>query len=600
MKVALHFPTFYEILNFICVNKKCLDTLNALKMNPWFRSNVYDEEFFKYFQPETLHPRCTFFEDSKDLYFAAKRIRDFSVDDFKKCEEDLYKIFPKVTSFGFLNFSNEEKNYICKHATEFHNLQSVYGSLSNIVDFFKSYTNDGKDKYVRLPKKIFIYIYQYQREKKSYGFRVLFDCWLNAEELSVAQEFYIYTTSFSDQPTQYFKGVICDGGIVRIKNMFGDDKFNQTIEDCYANKVEINFSYDYHRLSGTDSWTIPDCVKALIIKNFYDDFIGNKEPIPIQLNRVEKICLRDCTFLNLFTNLSRVIKLTINSSRDISFSDNIFGQLQFVKVVNSGSFSLLVGKHLKKLLMISSHHVTFYGSFEELTDFTMIDCFEITLPLFSFENKVISIEDCKPITFKSLSNGVTSNENPLSYKQVTLEDFNTLIENTLYLPTDDIQELLSYKDKFRVRKFNSISTSVEVNQNEILHTSTSTKDKVVTIFSNNFFNADESKYLLLYNNLGELVKVDSTIRYCEIEVIGLCLLSFGLTSKRYKELDKHIGWSYGTIGYHADDGWLYHSTGHGRPYGSAYGSKPQEKNYIGCGYDSTTNEVFFCIEWRKT
>ncbi len=86
------------------------------------------------------------------------------------------------------------------------------------------------------------------------------------------------------------------------------------------------------------------------------------------------------------------------------------------------------------------------------------------------------------------------------------------------------------------------------------------------------------------------------LNYFEIEIVesgAECAIGIGAGELKYP-LSRMPGWNKNSVGYHADDGRLYHERG----IGSAFGPRCQAGNRMGCGVDFTHEDsgyvkVFF-------
>lgn len=80
--------------------------------------------------------------------------------------------------------------------------------------------------------------------------------------------------------------------------------------------------------------------------------------------------------------------------------------------------------------------------------------------------------------------------------------------------------------------------------------------------------------------------------YFEVRILhghrGVHTMGVGL-SKHGGELNRMPGWDPNCYGYHGDDGNFFSACGHGTAYGPRFGTG----DVIGCGMDTTLNEVFF-------
>ena len=66
--------------------------------------------------------------------------------------------------------------------------------------------------------------------------------------------------------------------------------------------------------------------------------------------------------------------------------------------------------------------------------------------------------------------------------------------------------------------------------------------------------------------------------------VGLAPLGYPLEAKM-------VGWVQGSVGYHGDDGKLYHNTGQGSDFHNRFG----EGDTVGCGIVVRTRDVFYTL-----
>ena len=91
------------------------------------------------------------------------------------------------------------------------------------------------------------------------------------------------------------------------------------------------------------------------------------------------------------------------------------------------------------------------------------------------------------------------------------------------------------------------------------------------------------------------VPMSSKWNYFEIHILNegtSCALGIGLGSSCYR-LTRMPGWDIGSIGYHADDGKLFHST----PIGRIFGLDCHLKDTMGCGVDYSSQEHAYVTVW---
>ena len=89
-------------------------------------------------------------------------------------------------------------------------------------------------------------------------------------------------------------------------------------------------------------------------------------------------------------------------------------------------------------------------------------------------------------------------------------------------------------------------------------------ERNVEMVVSHLFYTDQNKHLLFKYKVrnGETIETKSinNFRYCEVTVEGVSMISLSLFDENQFEvkLRIHVGWMKGTIGYHSDDGGIYH------------------------------------------
>ena len=152
-------------------------------------------------------------------------------------------------------------------------------------------------------------------------------------------------------------------------------------------------------------------------------------------------------------------------------------------------------------------------------------------------------------------------------------------------------------DTFVLHPFISYSSRFDVKDNTIVELFKADERNIEMIVSHLFF-TEENRYLPFFYKVrnGETIETKSitNFRYCEMTVEGMSMVSLGLfNAYEFKvKSQTHMGWVKGTIGYHADDGCIFHdgmAIAETKPYGDIAGAI----NTVGVGINGETSEVFF-------
>ena len=70
MKVSLYLPTYEDVVQFLNVNKKCLNSLEGLKVNPNFMNETSLTRFLEHFTPDTLRTIMNYY--NKEVFDQVK------------------------------------------------------------------------------------------------------------------------------------------------------------------------------------------------------------------------------------------------------------------------------------------------------------------------------------------------------------------------------------------------------------------------------------------------------------------------------------------------------------------------------------------------
>ncbi|KAL7722971.1 B30.2/SPRY domain-containing protein [Entamoeba marina] len=528
MKVALHFPTYVEILHFLLVNSKCFETIKALKINPWFTTSESITSFMKRFQPETFNAQniyCHCF----DFFTSAKCIRfpTFYIEEKDDIFiEQIKQILPKVTSLSLYEQDENLDSLFVKNAMLFTTIQSIDLLIMDVIFWEGKY---------------------------------------NSRE-----------------------GVVCINGFLN------NNRLNSHINDCYANECVVNGDQGTEIITTEkETWFIPSCVKKLTLESCI--FYGEYTSFPIDLSFLEELEL--FLLVNFKCNISLPLlkKLTFINCKQCVFENKqqqlVFDNLENIVLETCSFCCLNIGAPKTKYIrLIGCDNITCCNSVEYLNDIVLGYCVSCKLPYISLEHTTTSFEECEDITF-----GNENQKSPLEFLSISTEQFNQIISDVLYLPlTIDKAELLEYpKTIFRMRKFSTKNECVVMNGNTITFNKQPESRCAIGLFSQNFFTTNNEHMKMKIWKEGKIVTIPSCVPYFELDIIGYNLISIGLVNVDEYEwiFDRHIGWDIGSIGFHADDGCLFDGNGYGKEYGNSFNVSTEDRNIVGCGFNSIRQEV---------
>ena len=303
--------------------------------------------------------------------------------------------------------------------------------------------------------------------------------------------------------------------------------------------------------------------------------------------------IESCRYL-VFSNFETkyLISLSINKSLGIGFKEVNLENLEELKIEKSGSIVFLQCqiKKLKKLQIIESNFIEYYCNYYSIKELNMIKSNECKIMMESFKDKQIYIEDSEKIQF---INSLKKEINPLSFENIELKDLHVMFESIFEYPFP--KEIKKGKKIFKIRKFISKTNRIEINGNKIKRIKEITEEEVDMIVSNNFYTKTNEKEYFKYVNYENKIKTTKHLRYFEVEVKGISVVSIGIIhSTKYEAFeDNHVGWRNYSIGFHSDDGNIYNYNNVVKKTEIDYGNEEDVINVIGCGYYIDKHELFY-------
>ncbi|KAL7713317.1 B30.2/SPRY domain-containing protein [Entamoeba marina] len=596
MKVSLHLPTFEDVINFLMVCKKAEDAIKSLKVNPFFRNTPSLQKFMKHFEVETIK----------------------SWDDLKKEDEEIAKkLLSKVTvldlSYSFGNSNrNKVNNFFIKEAIQFTNLQKIEGAIELLIEFFEIYTQKGEMMYLNFPKRIEINTtenYAITFHQQFFDQMELLLSYIPNNGLTTIDVIVYKNPSENNKdllkellhPNQirsYEDCLCCDNGKVLVDEHVNGDRFNDVLEKSYTTTCVIRKFSDGKT---TPIWNVPECISKIeIYGNGYVGSFGLIKPKIFNSNvsMIQELSLKEVENVNFPFPFTNLVKIKVEKSSNCRF------------ILNS--------QKLEYISLRDVHNCLFVNSIDSVKEIVISKLTNCVLPFISFKNRLIHIEDSNDLCFgkkkinvfkgssydneKEDQEIVENIQSPLEFMGIELNDFNKLIIDCLIYPSEvNLKTLLTKSSIFKMRAFQPQTRRVKVDGNVIQRVIPQGEDGVDLVVSSKFYVKNDG--LMVVNPKKPESLIPATIRYFEVTVQNYCYISIGLIdSTRYQfHENKQVGWDKYSIGYHSDDGALFIETGTNpiQKYGKAYGEKNGEKNVVGCGYNTITEEVFYTINGTK-
>ncbi|KAL7713421.1 B30.2/SPRY domain-containing protein [Entamoeba marina] len=157
------------------------------------------------------------------------------------------------------------------------------------------------------------------------------------------------------------------------------------------------------------------------------------------------------------------------------------------------------------------------------------------------------------------------------------------------------------KENFIFRSFELSRSSnrfgLTISDSVLVNTNTSSS-KRVSLKCSTPFTTNKGMWICSVS-FSQYLIVPPTILYYEIEIlpspvthldqIDEFIVSFGLIEKLSYPENHHIGWDDGSIGYHSDDGYLFHENGGGERFGPTFNSG----DVVGVGFIPRERVIFF-------
>ncbi|EKE39165.1 SPRY domain containing protein [Entamoeba nuttalli P19] len=541
MKVVLHLSRFEDIVEFIFINKKCADTIKALKVNPPFNDELALKKFFKFFTPETLdRPYLT---TDISIYNKVKCIRDVIISIFCRLNAPHKQIIPLLSKIVSIRLDTpsvyENKpitiDFFIKHATKFINLQCISGDLKLLVNFFKNYSYNGTNKSANYPKKIIINNYEDQPLILSNSTVKLINKLKSYLRLSDEIQIIIITYSHPSNP-EFLKcltGVtycycvvtpqqcipkeenlcVLQGNFILEETTDGK-RFEHLLQKAYVQSIQFN-----NIRSITTHWDIPNFIKTLIIYEMdlrenqnesndsqeEDDINDDDVQIDYFLKTpfLEELCLSRCSNVSYHLNTFTIKKVTINDCFNISLQDSDISPFPHLnKISICGSDKLFIGitnTVMETLSIESSSYCVIKGSIDCCHRVNINNLYKCVVPCINFLKSNIHIEGCIKTFFSStktlndITISVDDDDDDESNKEInTISEDDTERNNPLSFKG------ISYKD-LNCLMYNTFNYPCDNIQNYL-------KD-LLTFYKPRKFNVQTDRIELIDNSIKRLIPV---------------------------------------------------------------------------------------------
>ncbi|KAL7715285.1 B30.2/SPRY domain-containing protein [Entamoeba marina] len=619
MSVCLQFLTFKDVRKFIQVNTKCYETVKMLKVNPFFINSPSVEQFCQYFKTTTLNLLNFGIFDSKLFSFVECIKNPYFDEFFEENKEEIKALIPKIKSFD-LNFGSVQTEFFIENATLFNNIQRIEGDIDEVVSFLKNYSNNGTIKNVSFPRVIQIDFQNNEhlefskdvvrriKQLKSYipdlsetKVYLGFGSHAKTEQKHMLSELqginYSYYHISNSQCILLGDNFALAEGSICMDYVNHPTQHNHLFEMSYCDSC-ITYGAEEFCKDGV-VWNIPSCTKTLEINSSasgYNIDMSRNIIFLFDMNNIINLSIVECENILFCHEFKSLKHLSIKECENICFNSQqmcrfnyCLDQLEQLHILNSEAIEVyLTSNSLQTLMIGDTDDYKIHGNIDNIKKLMILFSMNGILPNVSFENKEVLIEE---------SNASFDNISPMEYMNISLNQFQKLMNSYINLPYDaDVN-----KDMFIIRKFTTFSTNLSVVDNTFQNKDRIPFSDMIHLISYSFYHESNPKHQLVWSN-GKQIQLPATIHYFEINIIGHAVIEIGLFNKSTYDLsiyeDSAIGWEKGTIGYHSDDGCLYFEDITGSPYGPKYGEE-DENHVVGCGFNTSTNEAFFVCDGVK-
>ncbi|ELP92331.1 hypothetical protein EIN_122820 [Entamoeba invadens IP1] len=635
LRVVLEFTMKEELINFMCINHKCEDVIRSLKITPKFINIPSYRWFFTHFTPDTLDCHCV--DASFQSYLEqVKCIRSPTLVFFAKdkllTDEFASKFFPKITRIVLYSSENraspnieyikEVNAMVLKHSHDFQKLVHLSGDIKTITEFLESYTENGKEKYIKLPSIIVLnslrgYSIQTNYEVLSYIKRIevcvpdngvsqiFLISFRQAENENDFVDFrrvqYYYRNVHSRMCTKWSDHLYCEKGVVNVEGQVNGNAINRTIENVYPYTVEMRYVNTID--PKFELWSVPMCIQDFVLINSRVDVPA---VFPITMPGIKTLKLFEVDNFIFSTNFENVETVVLKKCIRVTFDEKT--QFEKLRVMWIESCTLISLKgytktELERVTIKATRSVDIEKRNDNLKNIDLINIIDIKImsanascDVYIENGKAIQISqrvfDHEITVFESIPD-TNYNRNERGYKMrrfipMSLE---STVDHNVISRFDDYDPIYKGIDMVTSRFF---SSRLDTSALEI---------KVLRNNNSSLLDWEYIETVTAPDGLQSpnfLIQKVKGVRYYEVNVTGVSIMSIGVINRvRYDEfMGCHVGWYNNSIGYHSDDGKV-HSTLLTRDERDdefyAYGNDIGFVNVVGCGYIQKTKEVFFTI-----
>ncbi|KAL7715604.1 B30.2/SPRY domain-containing protein [Entamoeba marina] len=586
MNICLKFSSFKDIRRFVQVNKKCYESVVMLKVNPFFNYFSSIKKFCIHFKPTTINLANHQFFNSK-LFSVVEYIKYPQFSSFiKNNRHDIRELIPKIKSFELFE-NDEQTQFFIKNAHLFNNIQKIKGDLFQIIKFMKNFSNNGTVKNILYPKVLQSEGINYSfsnslirsiNELKSYipllnetKIYLQFLCHTensNQQLLSQLTDVFHSYCYFSDNNSYLFKNnySLYQDSILVLNEVSYPNIYNQLIEKTYGN---ICLVFRTEKMSkDSKTWIIPTCIKELVILCSNLEWNKKDSFINFNMNNLKQLTISESNYILFCNEFNLLTHLKIDKCNNILFNHQnikVFEYdlpcIEYIEINNSTHIEIqLTNNTLKSICIDQSKYIIVKGNVDNVEQFIISYSKNCIIPSKLLEIENITIEN-SDINYSDMNLNESS-----KYKLLKLIKLFESYFCTLSNPQLQIDDL------FHIRRFTSLRSNVEVNNNT--YSNIDELPNKLKMISNEFYKKNNPTKQLIWSN-GKQIEFLATIHYFEVEIIGYAIIQIGLFDRPINsfvidELDRNKG----------------------TPYGPIFG-KEYENEVIGCGFNTVTNEIFF-------
>ncbi|ELP86545.1 hypothetical protein EIN_161090 [Entamoeba invadens IP1] len=480
------------------------------------------------------------------------------------------------------------------------------GFIHRLID---DYTENGKEKYLRLPKIVLIdtiggnpielnafflnklkWLEQVLPNNKNST--VYIKIKRHPVDKAVLNFFkkttYIYDICSSNMCEKLSERIVCESGVIDIEGSTVSPIINRIIENSYATIIYFKYSNEVMKTT----WVIPKSVSKIILlsnNNDEDGDDGDTRVLDINFSYIKT--LKNLSFIEVkFDNEFLCLEsLSVVKSVATKFTKKCkMNALLEIELwdVDEVAFTCELA-HLNTLFVYKGNKIAFSEKFDSLKRLTVISSEFVYLPEIDFSNKIVHFSNSKAINFNRI--------NSLEYIQ-NYSDKNDLkndLENFFEFPIPIKEE-----GEWKMSKFVSMSPRVEVVGNEIIRKGENEEDLYDMVVSYRFIDEFNSNDKMRFITENDEIATIANVRYFEVEVTGNSYVGVGIINvfEDINYINTMIGWQKMSCGYHSDDRMIYNGDDTSDyDTGIRYGEKTEVTNVVGVGFVVDLEEVIFDV-----